>query len=107
MSVKFLGAAKIGILQMLQEEWLHPLTTQMSLYSCYHYLKNPLSWTEIEDEVPKVTPKEVFDYHCSFRCDKFTEIFINGWKRKIRSQIKKKFLGSRTKVKQNFISVIM
>ena len=34
-------AAKVAIQLMLQEEFDHPITSYLALYSCYSYLNNP------------------------------------------------------------------
>lgn len=40
------GAAKVSALQMLQEDWSHPITAHLALYSCHMYLKNPEPWED-------------------------------------------------------------
>jgi hypothetical protein len=40
------GAAKVSALQMLQEDWSHPITSNLALYSCHMYLKNPGPWED-------------------------------------------------------------
>ena len=46
-------AAKVAIQLMLQEEFNHPITSHLALYSCYAYLKNP----QPETWDPQPTPK--------------------------------------------------
>jgi hypothetical protein len=41
-----IGAAKVSVLQMLQEDWSHPITSHLALYSCHMYLKNPGTWDD-------------------------------------------------------------
>jgi small subunit ribosomal protein S27 len=49
-------AAKVAIQLMLQEEFDHPITSYLALYSCYSYLNNPQPdpW----DPQPKPKPEE-------------------------------------------------
>nr|CAG4647882.1 EOG090X05Q1 [Moina brachiata] len=49
-------AAKVAIQLMLQEEFDHPITTPLALYSCYTYLKKPMP--EPWDPQPKPKPEE-------------------------------------------------
>ncbi|PNF23762.1 hypothetical protein B7P43_G16833 [Cryptotermes secundus] len=42
----YTAAAKVSVLQMLQEDWSHPITSHLALYSCHMYLKNPGSWDD-------------------------------------------------------------
>nr|CAD7400215.1 unnamed protein product [Timema poppensis] len=37
----YTAAAKVGVLQMLQEDWEDPLTNNLALYSCHMYLTSP------------------------------------------------------------------
>ncbi|XP_069681686.1 small ribosomal subunit protein mS27 isoform X2 [Periplaneta americana] len=54
----YTGAAKVGVLHMLQEDWSHCITSHLALYSCHMYLRNPEStpWEdpskteEVEDD---------------------------------------------------------
>jgi hypothetical protein len=36
----------VSALQMLQEDWSHPITSHLALYSCHMYLKNPGPWED-------------------------------------------------------------
>lgn len=49
-------AAKVAIQLMLQEEFDHPITSHLALFSCYSYLKKPQP--EPWDPQPKVKPEE-------------------------------------------------
>lgn len=51
-----IDAAKVAIQLMLQEEFDHPITSQLALYSCHSYLKKPLP--EPWDPQPKPKPEE-------------------------------------------------
>lgn len=75
---KYTGAAKVSALQMLQEDWSHPITAHLALYSCHMYLKNPEPWEDPvvteepnDDEEVKVRVKYLrnpyFDDHFDLR----------------------------------------
>nr|CAG4643189.1 EOG090X05Q1 [Ilyocryptus agilis] len=57
----FRDAAKVSIQLMLQEEFDHPITTHLSLYSCYAYLKNrkPEPWDPLPTPKPEEPVEEV------------------------------------------------
>lgn len=57
---RYAAAARVGVSQMLQEDWENILTTRLSLYSCHMYLRNPeQTWFTDEELVPDVPePKE-------------------------------------------------
>jgi hypothetical protein len=54
------GAAKVSVLQMLQEDWSHPITSHLALYSCHMYLKNPGTWDDPLDVEETDDGEEVF-----------------------------------------------
>ncbi|KAE8749807.1 hypothetical protein FOCC_FOCC003545 [Frankliniella occidentalis] len=58
---KYAAAARVAVLQMLQEDWENPLATRLSLYSCHMYLKNLDQPWYCEGELvpPAPEPKEV------------------------------------------------
>jgi len=49
-------AVKVAIQMMLQEDFNHPIASNLALYSCYSYLKNPKP--ETWDPQPKPIPEE-------------------------------------------------
>lgn len=57
---KYALAARVAVLQMLQEDWENILTTRLALYSCHLYLKNSDQVWHFEGEVtpPVPEPKE-------------------------------------------------
>jgi hypothetical protein len=57
-----IGAAKVSVLQMLQEDWSHPITSHLALYSCHMYLKNPGTWDDPTDEEEPDDGEEVGIY---------------------------------------------
>ncbi|KAF4526623.1 hypothetical protein B566_EDAN015392 [Ephemera danica] len=44
---QYLEAAKVGALQMLQEDWEHPLVVRLSILGCVHHLQDPKPWDSI------------------------------------------------------------
>lgn len=58
---KFAAAARIGVLQMIQEDWSNQLTNRLSMYSCHMFLRNQdQAWySENEIETPVPEPKDV------------------------------------------------
>lgn len=46
-------AAKVAVLQMLQEDFSNPIVKYMALYSCLKYLENPSPWNPEVEEVTK------------------------------------------------------
>ncbi|KAJ9592010.1 hypothetical protein L9F63_001449 [Diploptera punctata] len=56
----YTGAVRVGVMQMLQEDWAHPLVSHLALISCYMYLKNPESWVQTDEtEKPKDDGEEI------------------------------------------------
>lgn len=58
---KFAAAARVGVLQMIQEDWSNQLTNRLSMYSCHMYLRNQdqVWYSENEIETPAPEPKDV------------------------------------------------
>jgi hypothetical protein len=54
------GAAKVSALQMLQEDWSHPITSHLALYSCHMYLKNPGPWEDTAETEEPDNGEEVY-----------------------------------------------
>ncbi|XP_067003991.2 small ribosomal subunit protein mS27 [Anabrus simplex] len=53
---KFTEATRVSVLQMLQEDWNHPLTTHLALASCHMFLRNKSVWEE--ESLPEEDSKE-------------------------------------------------
>lgn len=50
------SAVKVAVLQMLQEDFSHPILKSMSLYSCFKYLNSSDVWSPPEE--PEIDPDE-------------------------------------------------
>lgn len=56
----FRDAARIATIQMLQEDFSHPIVNYMSLFACYKYLLDPVPWAPEQPE-PEKPIKENYD----------------------------------------------
>ncbi|OXU25259.1 hypothetical protein TSAR_003803 [Trichomalopsis sarcophagae] len=78
---KFGLAAKTASLMMLQEEYEHPISNALAIYSCHKYLENPDSWQEVDPETLKdPEPKEEVKIRVRYLRNPYFDDHFDLWK---------------------------
>lgn len=78
----FSSAAKVATYMMLQEEFEHPISNSLALYSCHKYLENPDTWQEEDPEVLKKQeePKEEIKVRVRYLDNPYFDDHFDLWK---------------------------
>ncbi|KAJ8674841.1 hypothetical protein QAD02_010627 [Eretmocerus hayati] len=76
------SAAKVATLMMLQEEFEHPLSNALAIYSCLKYLENPDSWQAVDPEVERMNnePKEEVKVRVKYIINPWFDDHFDLWK---------------------------
>lgn len=78
----YVAAAKVATYLMLQEEFEHPISNSLALYSCHKYLENPDAWQEEDPEEIKKReePKEEVKVRVRYLINPYFDDHFDLWK---------------------------
>ncbi|XP_058788632.1 small ribosomal subunit protein mS27-like [Phymastichus coffea] len=78
----FASAAKVASFMMLQEEFDHPISNALAVYSCHKYLENPDTWQGVDPEVERLKsePKEEVKIRVRYIRNPYFDDHFDLWK---------------------------
>ena len=74
------SAAKVASFMMLQEEFEHPISNALAIYSCHKYLENPDTWEAVDPATLVEEPKEEIKIRVHYLRNPYFDDHFDLWK---------------------------
>lgn len=76
----FGSAARAATFMMLQEEFEHPISNALAIYSCHKYLENPDTWVGVDPATLIEEPKEEVKVRVRYIRNPYFDDHFDLWK---------------------------